>query len=117
MSCSLFLACWAYTASAARPRRVVGMLALGAACLGTPLAQAQALRPGLWEFEGQHSQLRQSSGQTVDMQKINQHHSQFMPYTSRLTHQPFLRAGMKKMQCRGLSLLVKILMNLRLEKH
>lgn len=48
------------------------MLALGAACLGTPLAQAQALRPGLWEFEGQHSQLRQSSGQTVDMQKINQ---------------------------------------------
>lgn len=72
MSCSLLLARWAHTARAARPLRVVGMLALGGACLGTPLAQAQALRPGLWEFEGQHSQLRQSSGQTVDMQKINQ---------------------------------------------
>lgn len=72
MSCSLLLPWLPRAASVAHSLRVAGGLAVGAACLGAPLVQAQALRPGLWEFEGQHSQLRQSSGQTVDMQKINQ---------------------------------------------
>lgn len=35
-------------------------------------AQAQALKPGLWEFEGRHSRLSWAAGPALDMQKINQ---------------------------------------------
>ena len=77
MSCPLFLTWLPRMATAVRPLGATGWrMAAGAVCLGALLAQvqtqAQTVRPGLWEFEGRHSQLRQSSGQTVDMQKINQ---------------------------------------------
>lgn len=72
MSCPLFLTCLQRTAIAARSFGAAGSrLAVGSVCLGAALAHAQTLRPGLWELEGRQSQLRQSSGQTVDMQKIN----------------------------------------------
>jgi hypothetical protein len=77
MSCPLFLTWLPRMAMVVRPLGATGWrMAAGAVCLGALLAQvqtqAQTVRPGLWEFEGRHSQLRQSSGQTVDMQKINQ---------------------------------------------
>lgn len=36
------------------------------------LAHAQAVKPGLWEFEGRQSRLSWAAGPALDMQKINQ---------------------------------------------